>query len=132
MPTPDATQELAELPFLTLAVALASDTNLSDEEIAAAQRGLNGLDLDELMVAVRDADHSPTELFEFAWLEDNPADRARAQVKLLASCFGEERADALVEELGVLVRLVSAASDRPLRGQSREVFARRAERALGL
>ena len=58
---------IAEMPFLVIATALARDTELCDEEIEAAQRGLNDLDMPELMAAVQSVEHSPTELFELAW-----------------------------------------------------------------
>jgi hypothetical protein len=128
--TRDQEAELAELPFQVIALALARDTQLRDEEIAAAQRALNALDLAELMRAVRGADHSPTELFELAWLEDDPAAAVSARAERLTAHFGPRRARALREELALLARLVSAASDRPLRGRNRATFVRAVERAL--
>jgi len=131
-PKADEVAQLAELPFAVIALALANDTNLCDEEIAAAQRALNALDLRELMYAVREADHSPTELFELAWLEDDPSSTVAARAALMSTLFSPGRARELCEELAILARLVSAASDRPLRGQDRSTFVRAVDDALGI
>jgi hypothetical protein len=131
-PTPEQEAQLAELPFAVLALTLASDTNLHEEEIAAAQRGLNTLDIGELMSAVSATEHSPTELFEMAWLEDDPRETIANRAALLSSVFGPARARMLCEELALLSRLVGAASDRPLRGRDRLAYVVAAERALGV
>ncbi len=131
-PTPEEETQLAELPFAVLAVTLACDTNLRDEEIAAAQRGLNSLDIGDLLSLVEATGHSPTELFEMAWLEDDPRRTVAERTAVLSAVFGPSRAEDLRRELALLSRLVGAASDRPLRGKDRLAFVRAAEHALGV
>jgi hypothetical protein len=133
-PTAADQERLAELPFVVLALALARDTELTDEEIAAAERGLNTLDIPELMTAVRSMSHSPTELFELAWLEEPPEQAVSQGSALLPSLFGDARAVALRRSLLELADRVTSASDRPLR-RSDEPRAARLDRvrlALGL
>ena len=116
-----------------MATVLARDTNLTDAEIGAAQAALNGLDIPELMAAVSAAPHSATELFELAWLDDDPASSLAGRTHLLFDLFGDERGEVLRRQLLGLARIVADASTRPLRDapEGSQRGYRRAEQALG-